>query len=170
MENNNEFTTPIAEENNNGLDTSQDYIATIMAMKANSVSKDDYEKLKAENRQLLTTLVEGGQIENPEVKEVVDIAALRKELFNEDCSLTNLEYIKKTLKLRDALIENGEPDPFLPVNSKNSPTIDEINTAEKCAEIFKECIEYADGNSEIFTQELMRRTSDSMPMSARTRR
>ena len=27
----------------------------------------------------------------------------------------------------------------------------------------KECVEYADGDSELFTNELMRRTNDAMP-------
>lgn len=163
----NEFISPNADEVNTGVDTNQNYIDTIKSLKENSVSKAEYEKLRKENQSLLQTLVEGGQIEQPVDKEPVDINALRKELFNEDCDLSNLDYVSKALKLRDALIEKGEPDPFLPVSSKDAPTQEEINIANSCAEIFRECIEYSDGNSQLFTQELMRRTIDSSPRGRR---
>lgn len=152
-------------DGNDATDTAQDYLSTIMELKKNTVSKDEYNKLREENKNLLQTLVEGGQLQKEDyVMEKVDIDALRKELFSEDCELNNLQYIEKTLKLRNALIDSGEPDPFLPVSSKNSPTIEEINKAENAAQVFQECIDYADGDSQIFTQELMRRTNDSMPM------
>ena len=83
--------------------------------------------------------------------------------------LNNLEYITKTLELRDALLEKGEPDPFLPISSKNTPTIEEITKANNVAEAFRSCVEYAAGDSEIFTQELMRITNDSNPMGRRSR-
>ena len=155
---------------NNETDTSQDYIATIAEIRKNSVSKTEYEKLRQENRNLLQTLAEGGQIKSVENKPEVDINALRKELFTENSGLNNLEYISKTLELRDALIESGEADPFLPISSKNAPTNEEIMQAEKVADAFRSCLEYADGDSQIFTQELMRITADINPMAGRSSR
>jgi hypothetical protein len=61
-------------------------------------------------------------------------------------------------------MDKGEPDPFLPVSSRYAPTIEDITKANKVAEAFQSCVDYADGNSEIFTQELMRITNDSNPM------
>ena len=91
-------------------------------------------------------------------KEQID--DLRNELFNSPRELTNLEYVTKAMELREALIENGEPDPFLPVGKQISPTRDDLEGAEKVAQVYKECIDYAEGDSEVFTNELMRRTRD----------
>ena len=148
-------------------DMTQDYLNTIAELKRNSVTKDEYNKLKQENKNLLQTLVEGGQIQPTEVKPEVDVDALRKELFKVPCELDNLEFIEKTLQFRNALMERGEPDPFLPVSSKFSPSPEEIAMANKSAEAYQSCLDYADGNSEIFTQELMRITNDSMPIRRR---
>lgn len=149
---------------NNEIDTSQDYIATIAELKRTSVSRDEYNKLREENKNLLQTLVEGGQIQAVESKPEVDVQALRNELFDVNCELNNLQFVEKTLELRNALMEKGEPDPFLPVSSRYNPTIEDITKANKVAEAFQSCVDYADGNSEIFTQELMRITNDSNPM------
>ena len=147
-----------------------DYINALNELKSSTVSKDQYNKLRAENKRLIDTLVSGGSIENPVQKQEVDIDALRKELFNKDAQLTNLEFVEKSLALRDALIDKGEPDPFLPIGSRISPTPEEAQQAENAAEVYRECIEYAQGNSEVFTNELMRRTVDAMPMSRVPRR
>lgn len=144
-------------------DTSVDYISAINEIKANSVSKAEYEKLRQENQSLLKTLVENGQIEQSVMKEPTDVNALRNELFDPTAMLSNLEYVSKALELRDAVIDNGGVDPFLPYRSSGIPTTEEINTANRVADVLKECVEYADGDSQIFTQELMRRTDDAMP-------
>ena len=146
-------------------DANTDYIEALNELKSSTVSKDQYNKLRAENKKLLDALVTGGSIENPVQKPAVDIDALRKELFNKDAQLTNLEFVEKSLALRDALIESGEADPFLPIGSRISPTPEEARIAENVADIYRECIEYANGDSEVFTNELMRRTVDVMPAS-----
>ncbi len=144
-------------------DNTQDYLAAIKELKQNSVDRSEYDKLRAENKKLIDAVVNGqpGQ-EEPVVskhsKEQID--DLRNDLFNSPRELNNLEYITKAMELREALIENGEPDPFLPVGKQISPTRDDIEGAEKVAQVYKECIEYAEGDSEVFTNELMRRTRD----------
>lgn len=155
--------------NEQSVDVADDngqYIEAIEQLKANSVSKDKYAKLEAENKKLLDSLINGSQIDLPSQDKEVDIPALRKELFNPHGNLSNLEYIEKSLELREALLEKGEVDPFLPIGKNISPTADDYAQAEKVATIFKECVEYADGDSQIFTQELMRRTNDAMPKAA----
>ena len=144
-------------------DNTQDYLAAIKELKENSVNRSDYEKLRAENKKLIDTVVNGlpGQEEQVLVKHSKEqIDDLRNELFNSPRELNNLEYITKAMELREALMENGEPDPFLPVGKQISPTRDDIEGAEKVAQVYKECIEYAEGDSEVFTNELMRRTRD----------
>ena len=144
-------------------DNTQDYLAAIKELKEKSVDRSEYDKLRAENKKLIDAVVNGqpGQ-EEPAVskhsKEQID--DLRNELFNSPRELNNLEYITKAMELREALIENGEPDPFLPVGKQISPTRDDLEGAEKVAQVYKECIEYAEGDSEVFTNELMRRTRD----------
>ena len=144
-------------------DNTQDYLAAIKELKENSVNRSEYDKLRAENKRLIDAVVNGqpGQEEQVVVKHSKEqIDDLRNELFNSPRELNNLEFITKTMELREALMENGEPDPFLPVGKQISPTRDDIEGAEKVAQVYKECIEYAEGDSEVFTNELMRRTRD----------
>lgn len=144
-------------------DNTQDYLAAIKELKEKSVDRSEYDKLRAENKKLIDAVVNGqpGQ-EEPAVskhsKEQID--DLRNDLFNSPKELNNLEYVTKAMELREALMENGEPDPFLPVGKQISPTRDDLEGAEKVAQVYRECIEYADGDSEVFTNELMRRTRD----------
>lgn len=144
-------------------DNTQDYLAAIKELKQNSVDRSEYDKLRAENKKLIDAVVNGqpGQeepVSSKHSKEQID--DLRNELFNSPKELNNLEYITKAMELREALMENGEPDPFLPVGKQISPTRDDLEGAEKVAQVYKECIEYAEGDSEVFTNELMRRTRD----------
>ena len=144
-------------------DNTQDYLAAIKELKENSVNRSEYDKLRAENKKLIDAVINGapGQEEpafTKHSKEQID--DLRNELFNSPRELNNLEYVTKAMELREALIENGEPDPFLPVGKQISPTRDDLEGAEKVAQVYKECIEYAEGDSEVFTNELMRRTRD----------
>ena len=144
-------------------DNTQDYLAAIKELKQNSVDRSEYDKLRAVNKKLIDAVVNGqpGQEEpvfTKHSKEQID--DLRNELFNSPRELNNLEYITKAMELREALMENGEPDPFLPVGKQISPTRDDLEGAEKVAQVYKECIDYAEGDSEVFTNELMRRTRD----------
>ena len=144
-------------------DNTQDYLAAIKELKEKSVDRSEYDKLRAENKRLIDAVVNGqpGQEEQVVVKHSKEqIDDLRNDLFNSPRELNNLEFITKAMELREALMENGEPDPFLPVGKQISPTRDDIEGAEKVAQVYKECIEYAEGDSEVFTNELMRRTRD----------
>lgn len=141
-------------------DDRSDYIAAIKELKENSVSKEAYTKLKEENKKLLNSLVRGETIEAEKVRPSVE--ELRGKLFGKK-ELNNLEFAKAAVDLRDALIENGEKDPFLPWGKKVVPDASDFEAADRVASVFKECIDYADGDPEIFTQELQRRTIDTAP-------
>lgn len=159
----------MADETNNSvsqqenLDDTSQYIEALKEMKQNSVSKQAYDKLQDQNRQLLDALINGKEIELPQQKEPVDVNKIRSILFDEDRPLSNLQYVSNALKLRDELLERGERDPFLPYGQNISPTDEDITKAERVATVMRECLEYADGDSELFTNELMRRTNDAMP-------
>ena len=144
-------------------DNTNDYIDQIKRLKETSVSRDDYDKLKADNKKLIDALANGTQVEGvvePKVSAVEKINNLRKKLFSKENGLNNLEYCDTALQLRDALIENGERDPFLPFGHNVVATDSDHETAERVANVMKECINYADGDSDIFTNELQRRTVD----------
>lgn len=143
-------------------DTSH-YIEAIKKIKEDTVSKEDYQKLKDENKMLLDAFAEGKSNPNAEakVKEEFDFDKARKELFNPEHDLNNLEYVEKALKLRKELIASGKPDPFLPSGKNVIVEQSDIDKANNVAEVLQECIDYADGDSEIFTNELARRTKDT---------
>ena len=156
--------TSVSQQEN--VNDSIDYIEAIKEMKQNSVSKEAYEKLKQENKQLLDSIINGTELsqQNIKVEEPVDIKQLRNNLFNQDGDLSNLEYISSALKLRDELMKKGEKDPFLPVGEKIIPTDEDVQTASRVAAILQDCVDYAEGDSAIFTTELQRVMIDSSPM------
>ena len=135
-----------------------DYIAAIKELKQNSVDRSKYEALRAENKKLLDSIVNGTTVELPPVEQKKSIGELRDAYLKEDQS--NLEYITNTLKLREAIIAEGKPDPFLPIGEQIMPTDEDIKTAEKVANVLQECVDYAEGDSAVFTNELQRRLVD----------
>ena len=154
---------PEEEENVVVEDNTNDYIEQIKRLKESSVSKDDYDKLKADNKKLIDALANGTQLEGkvePKIDAVENINNLRKKLFSKGNDLDNLEYCKTAVELRDALIEKGERDPFLPFGHDVVATDSDYESANRVATVIKECIDYADGDSDIFTNELQRRTVD----------
>lgn len=153
------------EENVNVVveDNTNDYIEQIKKLKESSVSRDDYDKLKADNKKLIDALANGTQINekvDSKIDAVENINNLRSKLFSKGNDLNNLEYCKAAVELRDALIENGERDPFLPFGHNVVATDSDYETANRVATVMRECIDYADGDSDIFTNELQRRTID----------
>lgn len=136
-----------------------DYIAAINQLKQNSVDRSQYDKLKAENKKLLDSIVNGQELETSS-KELREPKEIREELFNKEHN--NLEYVSLMLELRNSLLSKGEPDPFLPYGSQISPTPQDAEAAERVATVYQECVDYADGDSNLFTQELQRRTNTSI--------
>ena len=157
-------------EGNN--DSNIDYISAINEIKQNSVPRKQYEELQKENKTLLDTLINGGQVTQVIEGEKKSIEEIRNSLFSKEAAekgMTNLEFVEKSLELRDAIIESGGTDPFLPVGKGIELTRDDYEAAEFTAQQFRECIDMANGNSEVFTAELMRRTVDnSLPTAKKT--
>lgn len=135
-----------------------DYIAAIKELKENSVDRSKYDQLRAENKKLLDSIVNGTSVEMPATEPKKSTEELRAAYLKED--QTNLEYITNTLALREALIAEGKPDPFLPIGNQILPTDEDIATAQKVANILQECVDYAEGDSSVFTNELQRRLVD----------
>lgn len=142
------------------VDSTEDYLAAIKELKQNTVDRQEYEKLKAENKRLINEVVNGQVVDVEAKSSHRDPDAIREELFNNEH--TNLDYIKLALELRSSLMAEGKPDPFLPMGAQIAPTAEDVDKAEKAAQIYQECIDYADGDSKLFTQELQRRTNTSI--------
>ena len=153
------------EENLNSVtseveDMTPDYLATIKELKQNSVDRQKYDQLKAENKKLLDSIVNGQELDLPKESKKRSVDEIRSEMFKQDNGLTNLQYIQDALELRQQLISEGKPDPFLPVGNQIAPTDFDIATAERVANVLQECVDYAEGDSSVFTNELLRRTVD----------
>ena len=139
-------------------DMTPDYLAAINELKQNSVDRSKYDALKAENKKLLNSIVNGQEVQVESQPKLRDVDEIREELFNHEHS--NLDYIKLALELRTTLMSEGKPDPFIPVGKQISPSREDEEIAAKCAQVFQECVDYAEGDSEVFTNELQRRTRD----------
>ena len=86
---------PEEEENVvNVEDNTNDYIEQIKKLKESSVSRDDYDKLKADNKKLIDALANGTPINDKvesKVSAVEKINNLRTKLFSKESNLDNYE-------------------------------------------------------------------------------
>ena len=139
------------------VDDSVDYISALNEMKQNSVSRSEYEKLKADNKRLLDSIVNGTS-DNVEVLPKKSIEELRKNIMKEGVS--NLDYWKNALELRERLIEEGQPDPMIPTGVRVAANQMDYDGVEKLVSGIQHCIDYANGDSQLFTNELQRITRD----------
>lgn len=148
-----QITTTVEEMNN------EQYIAAIEELKASTVSRDAYNKLRNENKQLLDALVSGKEIPK-EQQKAPSPDELRKKLFGGD-DMSNLEYVETALALRNSLIEAGERDPFLPYGDKVDLTAEQIDQANKVAAGLQDMVDFAEGDSGVFSAEYQRRVKDA---------
>lgn len=145
------------------------YIEAIKEMKANTVDKEAYLKLQAENKQLLDAYINGQEIDAGSQKEPdVDIDTLRKHILSEDC--TNLDYISSALKLREEIIKKGGKDIFLPNGKNIKPSKEDVESVERVVDCLSHCVEEAQGNDEIFTLELQKHLNDPIMPKANTKK
>lgn len=140
-------------------ESNENYIKALQDLKQNTVSKEEYAKLKDENKKLVDALVSGQQIDLPQ-EEVIDKEALRKELYSEECNLTNRDYWEKTMKLRKAIIDDGEPDPFLPNGINISPSQLDFDSANQLADWVNYCLQETKDNPDVFTSLFLSKFKD----------
>ena len=138
------------------IDNNQ-YIEALNQLKANSVDKADYDKLKAENKKLLDSIVNGTEVALP-ANEKESIDDLRKKLANSsEDGISSLEYADTALKLRQRLLEEGQEDPFVAHGSQYSPTQLDYDRANRVAAILQDCVDNAEGDDATFLAELKKR-------------
>lgn len=138
--------------------SNQHYIDAINNLKSNSVSKDAYNKLVEENKNLLQSLVNGSQVSADEAPvEEKDLMQLRRELFKPEKELSDIEYVEKALELRARVLEETGEDCFVAKAHGYTPGYDAFQSAEKTAAVFQECLDEANGSNERFISALQTR-------------
>ena len=139
--------------------TASEYINQIKDLKEKTVSREEYERIKNDNKELAKALINGTGANIPGItkpEEKPDLDDLRKKLFTKK-SKNDLEYFTNLLALRDGVMADGQPDPFLPINREFRATAQDEADAERIATQIKEAIEYADGDPAVFSNDLRRR-------------
>lgn len=141
--------------------SAEEYIKALNELKENTVSKAEYERLAADNKMLIQALkTQSPQKKEDPPKEKIDLSKEANNIIDNGDNMSNLEYCEHAVKFRDACIEQGKKDPFLPTGSAVEITEEMRQKADKFSTIVKECIEYANGDDKVFTNELQRRTED----------
>lgn len=150
--------------NENEIETpEQSLVEQVVELKKNSVSKDEYNKLAQQNKELMAALIEGGQVEGePSEPEPIDISKLVTEMRQMDNTTLDIEYVQKALDYRNAVIEQfgEENDPFCPTQSRFTPSNEDKEKAQNVADVFQQCIEESKGNNAVFLALLQERTRD----------
>ena len=137
------------------------YISAIRDLKANSVSREQYERLKGENAALLQSLIDGNQI-TPVADEALKTSAeIRKEIWCGEPIRSQTEYVSKLLELREAVLREGESDPFVFSGHMVQPTRESYETAQRTADVYRECLDIAQGNDLVFAKEIELRLNDT---------
>lgn len=151
-------------ENGTAATTLEEALAEIEKLKETSVPREEYDKERENNRTLLKKIVDGRydeeEDEDPD-PEPVDLKKAAKAVTSGN--LPNLEYARRALAYRDACIEQGKGDPFLPIGEHAERASTDAGKADRVAELLRHCVEYADeagGDNEVFTNELTRHLVD----------
>lgn len=129
--------------------------AALQKLKESSVSKDEYLKLQKKYEDAVGAIIDGRTVQKQQEGAPVDtekrIQELRESLFNPKKPLTNLQYAKNALELRQLLLDDGQPDVFMPTGSRVRRTGNEAAQAQRVAEGLKELIDKSEGNDALFT-------------------
>lgn len=115
-------------------------------------------KAEEENSELYDKILNGEKVVKDDIKDKPSVDKLREELYGGKVSLDDLTYISKTLELRKALMEEGKPDPFLPKGKKITPTHEDEESAIRLAEGLQHCVDYAEGDNDLFLKEIAKIT------------
>lgn len=126
-----------------------DLVEALKQVKANSVSKDDYNKLRADNKKLIDALVSGEQLSQPQMPAQRSVEELQKAIYEHKG--TDLEMASDILELYDRQKEMGNN---LFISSTNNMSPSEVQDAEYNAETvanyLRDVIEKCEGDSNKF--------------------
>ena len=133
------------------------YIDAIKDLKQNSVSKEKYDALVAENKKLVDALVNGEEIETEQEDELKPRLEYYKA-YKENEFNTDLEYWTNFLNLREATIKEYGKDPCVtgnygltPEGERIEPAYGEAETIDQQLGVIKDMISEADGDPTVFS-------------------
>lgn len=69
--------------------------------------------------------------------------------------------VEKALEFRERVLEETGQDCFVNVSKHSIPTEESYRNAQKTADIYRECLDYANGDNKVFINELQRRMIDT---------
>lgn len=128
------------------ITNAQEYVEAVKKLKESTVDKALYEKQVNDNKILREAILDGKTLDGSDQKEEnkPDKEALLKKLTESgDTQLSNAEYVKTVLEFRQAVIDSGDLDPFLPVGNKIQPSVEDITKATRVAEGLQYCLDEA---------------------------
>lgn len=137
----------------------QTYLDDILADRQNlqeqlNAAQEQIKRMAEDNKTITRNLLEGN-IVNEEPKDKRTISEIIKDTRN---SKNDVEYIKNALAFRKKCIEEGYADPFTGHGPKYEADDREQEKADRFADIMQEIVDYADGNNDVFINEVNRRT------------
>lgn len=135
-------------EGQKGNDNDLDLLEEIKNLKANTVSKEEYNKQVEKNKTLMRQIINGGGTNEPE--ETINIEECRKALFENPEDLSDLDFWKNTLALRKARLEKEGVDIFLPKGQKTRYSNADKESANHVAEVIGQLIEDSEGSPQVF--------------------
>lgn len=154
-------------------DVDKNYLDEIKTLKEGKAKAEkDLAKAVAENKKLLKDYLDGDlpPADEKDKPEEPTEEQLRESLYvKKDCK-NNLEYFKKTLKLREKVMERGEIDPFVPVGKDMTPEQRHFDTASKIAEEIQSCIDACEDDPEQFNRLLDKKIIGGLPEPGRINR
>lgn len=153
----------VEDETGTGSRAEENIVKKLAELKQNSVSKEEYERVLSLNKDLVDHMMNEQKVEqNVQQETNYDdiIKSAQEKLFTQDGTLNNLEYCSTALQLRDAILAKTGEDIFVAKGHKITPDESDYQKAENVAQVLRDCIEYAEGDTEVFTVELQRRTVD----------
>lgn len=133
-----------------------DYIKAIKELKENSVSKEKYDTLAKEKKELLNALVNGQGIEQQN-EEKLESREFYYKKYKENKFSNDLDYWDNFLKLRKATIKEYGSDPcvtgnygFTPEGGRAEPEYGEKETIEEQMNLIEDMIKESEGNPIVF--------------------
>lgn len=138
-----------------------DAVQMITELRANTVPKDKYNKLVEDNAKLMKALANGETINMEPAPNKPNIEELRAAYLSFE-NKSDLQIATDTLALRNALIEDGQPDPFLP-NGKNVELTDQDYVdAQRVADLLQYAIDNAGGDDAVFRAQFSSKLVDTV--------
>ena len=142
-----------------GDDATPNAAQELIDFKKNFVSREQFEAEKRRADGYLAAILNNREedVAASESGEKVDPEEIARKTFVEDNNMTDLEYVENCLKIREARLAAGEPDPFLP----DDPDDKAYEIAQNVADVFEDCIKGANGNNATFMALIQSRMKDS---------